>query len=179
MVTRTANTMKAWRSDGRGVSDLRLETVELPTPGAGSALIQVVHAALNFSDVLMLEDRYQVRPPRPFIPGQEVAGIVVEAGPDSRLSQGDRVVSKVEWGAFAPRTIVRDDMAIIEPPIFIASAACLKNCREPMKLTSNVGLILSAVISAIRLPATPQPQQFTAMSTRPNSFLVARNSPSS
>ena len=105
--------MKAWRSQGRGADDVLLETVEIPTPGAGSALIQVVHTALNFSDVLMLEDRYQVRPPRPFIPGQEVAGVVVEAGPDSRLAPGDRVTSKVEWGAFAPWAVVRDDVAIV------------------------------------------------------------------
>ena len=105
--------MKAWRSRGRGADDVLLETVEIPTPGVGSALIQVVHTALNFSDVLMLEDRYQVRPPRPFIPGQEVAGVVVEAGPDSRLAPGDRVTSKVEWGAFAPWAVVRDYMAIV------------------------------------------------------------------
>lgn len=105
--------MKAWRSHGRGTDDVVLETVEIPTPGAGTALIQVVHSALNFSDVLMLEDRYQVRPPRPFIPGQEVAGVVVEAGPESRLTPGDRVASKVEWGAFAPWAVVRDDVAIV------------------------------------------------------------------
>ena len=75
--------MKAWLSRGQGVDDLRLEAVEVPTPGAGCALLQVHHAALNFSDLLMIQDKYQIRPPRPFIPGQEVAGIVVEAGPDS------------------------------------------------------------------------------------------------
>ena len=113
MITPTGNTIKAWRSNGRGADDVVLETVEIPTPGIGTALIQVVHSALNFSDVLMLEDLYQVRPPRPFIPGQEVAGVVVEAGPESRLTPGDRVASKVEWGAFAPWAVVRDDMAIV------------------------------------------------------------------
>ena len=104
--------MRAWRSRGLGVDDLRLETVDVPSPGAGCALLQVHHAALNFSDLLMIEDKYQVRPPRPFIPGQEVAGIVVEAGPDSHLCPGDRVASKVLWGAFAPWAVVRDDMAM-------------------------------------------------------------------
>ncbi len=123
MLTRTANTMTAWRSHGRGADDVRLETAEIPVPGPGAALIQVVHAGLNFSDVLMLEDRYQVRPPRPFIPGQEVAGIVVDAGLDSRLTPGDRVASKVEWGAFAPWAVVRDNMAIVlEEATDLASA---------------------------------------------------------
>lgn len=133
--------MKAWRSQGKGVDDLSLVTVPVPSPGPGSALIQVQYAALNFSDILMLDDRYQVRPPRPFIPGQEVAGTVVETGPESRLVPGDRVASKVEWGAFAPWAVVRDDMVIVfDESTDLASAVAL-----PVAYTTAwVGLVEQA-----------------------------------
>jgi NADPH2:quinone reductase len=71
-----------------------------------------VHAAvLNFSDLVMLEDKYQIRPPRPFTPGQEVAGVVVAAGEGSRLRVGQPVASKVTWGGFATFAVVTDGMA--------------------------------------------------------------------
>ena len=162
MLTRTANTMTAWRSHGRGADDVRLETAEIPVPGPGAALIQVVHAGLNFSDVLMLEDRYQVRPPRPFIPGQEVAGIVVDAGLDSRLTPGDRVASKVEWGAFAPWAVVRDNMAIVlEEATDLASAVALPvayttawvGLAEQGQLTAGEVLLVHGAAGGVGLAA--------------------------
>jgi NADPH2:quinone reductase len=137
--------MKAWQSHGKGVDNVSLETVPVPSPGPGSALIEVQYAALNFSDLLMLDDRYQVRPTRPFIPGQEVAGTVVESGPESRLVPGDRVASKVEWGAFAPWAVVRDDMAMVfDESTDLASAVAL-----PVAYTTAwVGLVEQAGLTS-------------------------------
>jgi NADPH2:quinone reductase len=88
----------------------------LPKPGDGDALVRISAAALNFSDLLMIDDRYQVRPPRPFTPGQEIAGTVVAAGTKSGLAAGDVIASKVDWGGFAEYAVVRGDMAIRVPP---------------------------------------------------------------
>ncbi|MEJ0069025.1 MAG: alcohol dehydrogenase catalytic domain-containing protein [Pseudomonadota bacterium] len=90
--------MLAWRSPAPGIDRLVLERGPRPAPGPQEAVIAVRAAALNFSDVLMLEDRYQIRPPRPFTPGQEVAGVVVATGDGSRLRVGQLVASKVVWG---------------------------------------------------------------------------------
>jgi NADPH2:quinone reductase len=106
---------RAWRSSGDGVGRLVLERCPPATPGPREAVIAVRAAALNFSDLLMLEDRYQVRPPRPFTPGQEVAGAVVAAGHQSRLRVGQLVASKVASGGFAEFAVVSDDMAIALP----------------------------------------------------------------
>ena len=111
----TASTMRAWRSVTPGLDNL--ERVDLPLPefGPGEALVRVESAALNFSDLLMIDDRYQVRPPRPFTPGQELGGTVVAAGAESGLQVGDRVASKILWGGFADYAAVRGDMAIRVP----------------------------------------------------------------
>jgi NADPH2:quinone reductase len=85
-----------------------------PAPGDSELLVRVEAAALNFSDLLMIDDRYQVRPPRPFVPGQEIAGTVVSTG-SSAFSPGDRVAGKVNWGGFADHAVMRADMAIRIP----------------------------------------------------------------
>ncbi|MCY4301749.1 MAG: NADPH:quinone oxidoreductase family protein [Aestuariivita sp.] len=109
--------MKAWISGKeRGIEALAFDDVIVPNPADNELLIRVSHTALNFSDLLMLEDKYQVRPPRPFIPGQEISGIVVKAPSKSTFKLGDRVTSKVIWGGFAEYVTVRADMAIPVPP---------------------------------------------------------------
>lgn len=104
--------LRAWRSGEPGRDALRLEEIPRPEPGPREALVAVRAAALNFGDLLMVDGSYQVRPPRPFTPGQEVAGVVVEAGAESGLVPGDRVAAKVDWGGFAEGVLVRGDMAI-------------------------------------------------------------------
>jgi NADPH2:quinone reductase len=119
--------MKAWI-----VEDTRAETplrwAELPPPAAapGHALVRVEAAALNFSDLLMVRGKYQVRPPRPFTPGQEVAGTVIAAAPGGRFTPGQRIASKVVWGGFAEQALVSEAMAIAVPDgMGIAEAAAL------------------------------------------------------
>jgi NADPH:quinone reductase len=118
--------MRAWQSPAPGLAALELVTRPRPIPGEGMALIRVEAAALNFSDLLMLDDKYQVRPQRPFVPGQELAGTVAQAGPRCDLKPGDRIASKVEWGGFAEYALVRADMAMHVPAGFgTAEAAAL------------------------------------------------------
>lgn len=108
--------MKAWRSgDAPGIDGLELVEIEPPSPGPGELLVRVEAAAVNFSDLLMIGDRYQVRPERPFTPGQEVAGVVEQAGPGAAIRPGERIASKLTWGGFAERAVARGDMAIRLP----------------------------------------------------------------
>ena len=108
--------MKAWRSgDVPGIEGLALAETAPPVPAPGELLVRVEAAAVNFSDLLMIGDRYQVRPDRPFTPGQEVAGVVEEAGPGAAIPPGARIAAKTIWGGFAEKAIVRDDMAMRLP----------------------------------------------------------------
>ena len=69
---------------------------ELPDPeaGAGELLVRVHACAVNYPDVLLIEDRYQFKPPRPFAPGSEVAGVVEAIGAGvTGFASGDRVIA--------------------------------------------------------------------------------------
>jgi NADPH2:quinone reductase len=82
----------------------RLVINELPSPvaGPGQVVITVKAAALNFPDVLIIENKYQFKPPLPFSPGSELAGIVKEVGEGvTAVKPGDRVMAFVVHGAFA------------------------------------------------------------------------------
>ena len=108
--------MLAWESPGEaGAEALRISRVPVPAAGDGEILVRTEAASLNFSDLLMIDDAYQIRPDRPFTPGQEGAGTVVRAGPASGLSAGARVAGKVSWGGFAEYAVLRGDMAIPVP----------------------------------------------------------------
>lgn len=119
--------MRAWVSGQTpGIEGLGVERVALPVLSDGTLLIRVTHAALNFSDLLMISDQYQVRPPRPYTPGQEIAGVVEQAAPDTGFAPGERVASKVLWGGFAEFVQARADMAFRVPDAFsLAQGAAL------------------------------------------------------
>jgi NADPH2:quinone reductase len=81
-----------------------LELIEVDTPKAkkGDVLIKVGSAALNFPDILMIQGKYQVKPPLPFTPGMEVAGTIEEVGEGvEHLKVGDRVMAQTGMGGFA------------------------------------------------------------------------------
>ena len=106
--------MKAWSMAAHGGPE-RLALIEQPAPEPkrGELRVRVAAAALNFSDLLMLRGEYQVRPPLPFIPGQEIAGVVDASGGVYR--EGERIASKVLWGGFAEQALVREEMAMRLP----------------------------------------------------------------
>ena len=108
--------MRAWRSpEETGVASLEIVEIPVPTPNENEILVRVDAAALNFSDLLMIDGMYQIRPDRPFTPGQEIAGTVARAGHASGFAEGARVAGKVLWGGFAEFAILRADMAIALP----------------------------------------------------------------
>ncbi|MGB0631255.1 MAG: NADPH:quinone oxidoreductase family protein [Alphaproteobacteria bacterium] len=108
--------MRAWQSpEQTGIDALSLIETDVPVPADNEVLVRVEAAALNFSDLLMIDGMYQIRPDRPFTPGQEIAGTVVAVGSDAGLSEGTRVAGKVLWGGFAEYAVMRADMAIPLP----------------------------------------------------------------
>ena len=108
--------MRAWQSPSEtGVTGLSMVDTNVPVPGDGELLVRVEGAALNFSDLLMIDGIYQIRPDRPFTPGQEIAGTVVGTGKNAGIPEGTRVAGKVLWGGFAEQARMRADMAIPLP----------------------------------------------------------------
>src|ERR1700712_6137683 len=74
---------------------------ELPDPvaGPGQVVVAVKACAINYPDVLIIEDKYQLKPPRPFAPGSEIAGEVIEAGEGvSGWSPGARLIGATGVG---------------------------------------------------------------------------------
>src|SRR3546814_16444118 len=65
-----------------GPETLELRDVPIPDPAAGELRVRVLACAINYPDVLIIEDRYQFKPPRPFSPGVELCGVVDEIGKD-------------------------------------------------------------------------------------------------
>jgi len=100
--------MKAMLSKQVGGPDtLALEDLPDPAPGAGEVLIAVKACGVNYPDSLIIEDRYQFKPPRPFAPGGEVAGVVEAVGPGvTAFKPGDRVIGSLIWGGMAGKVAV-------------------------------------------------------------------------
>lgn len=85
---------------------LVVENVPSPKPGEGQVVISVKAAGVNFPDTLMIQNKYQFRPPLPFSPGGEVAGIVKELGPGvTNVKVGDHVIGSTGWGGFAEEAL--------------------------------------------------------------------------
>ena len=81
---------------------VRVQDSPAPEPGAGQARVRVHAAAVNFPDVLLIADQYQMSVPTPFVPGSEFAGVVEAVGEKtSGVAPGDRVSGTVMVGAFA------------------------------------------------------------------------------
>jgi NADPH:quinone reductase len=100
--------MKALLSRATGGPET-LEVGDLPDPvaGPGEVLIAVKACAVNFPDVLMIVDKYQVRPERPFAPGGEIAGIVEAVGEGvTDWKPGDRVIASTGTGGMAEKVVV-------------------------------------------------------------------------
>ena len=77
------------------------ETASL-TPGPTEVVIDVKAASVNFPDVLIIQNKYQAKPPLPFSPGSELSGIVKAVGSDvTRWQPGDKVIASTTYGAFA------------------------------------------------------------------------------
>ena len=95
-----------------------LQLTELPDPvaGPGQLLVRVRACAINYPDVLIIEDKYQFKPARPFAPGGEIAGVVEAVGEGvSGWGAGDRVIAMLGHGGLAEKVLVPAAMALRLP----------------------------------------------------------------
>jgi NADPH:quinone reductase len=88
------------------VESLKIEDVPAPTPGPGQVLIDVKATAVNYADSIMVAGRYQTKPPLPFSPGLETAGVVAACGEGvTRFAPGDRVMAILAYGGLAEMAV--------------------------------------------------------------------------
>jgi NADPH2:quinone reductase len=107
-------------------AELRVREAPAPALLPGCLRVEVRAAGCNFFDILMVQGRYQVKPPFPFVPGAEIAGVVREVGAGARgFSVGDRVLASAGLGGFAEEAVVpaRGSYALPEAMSFEEGAA--------------------------------------------------------
>ena len=89
--------------------NLVIEDLPSLTAGPGQVVIDNRAAAVNFPDLLVMEGKYQVRPPLPFSPGKEGAGFIKSVGAGvTKLKPGDRVMVQVEYGSYAQEVVAEE-----------------------------------------------------------------------
>src|SRR5216117_3155882 len=103
---------------------------ELPSPkaGAGEVVVTVKAASVNFPDFLIIQNKYQFKPPLPFSPGSELSGVVKEVGAGvTNVRAGDRVIAFTTYGAFAEevKTEAARLLPLPEKMDFVTGAAFL------------------------------------------------------
>lgn len=126
--------------------DLQVREVPEPRVTHGTLGVEVKAAGVNFSDILMVQGKYQSKPPLPFIPGGELAGIVHEVGPETEgFKAGDRVMGTVPTGAYAERAVVPALAAFRIPEAMSFDEAASFPIVYP---TSHLGLIQRARLQA-------------------------------
>ena len=107
---------------------LVIEELPAPRPGPGEVVVAVKAASVNFPDVLIIQNKYQFKPPLPFSPGSELAGVVKEVGAGvSSVRPGDRVIAFTTYGAFAEevKTEAARLLPLPEKMDFVTGAAFL------------------------------------------------------
>ena len=99
-----------------GPETLRVEDLPDPVPGSGELLVRVRACAINYPDVLIIEDKYQLKPPRPFAPGSEIAGEVAAVGQGvSGWQVGDRLIAAPGFGGLVEQIVIPVARAIPLP----------------------------------------------------------------
>lgn len=99
-----------------GPETLRLANLPDPVAGPGQLLVAVKACAINYPDVLIIEDKYQFKPLRPFAPGGEVAGVVEAVGEGvTGWAPGDRLIAMIGHGGLAEKVVVSASQAIPFP----------------------------------------------------------------
>ncbi|MCD0452382.1 NADPH:quinone oxidoreductase family protein [Actinocorallia sp. API 0066] len=123
---------------------LTLVEDEALEPGPGQLAVAVGAAGVNYVDGLLVEGRYQIKPPLPFTPGSEIAGTVSAVGPGvTGFAPGDRVLAMCGFGGFAAHAVINADSAVRVPDAldFPRAATFTQSyCTALFALRERVGL---------------------------------------
>jgi len=142
---------------------LSLIDLPAPDPGPDQVLVRVRACGVNFPDVLIIEGRYQVKPPFPFAPGCEVAGVVRQLGGRvNGLAVGDRVAAVLSHGGFAEEVVVDARSAVRLPPnvddvvgsaILLAHGTALYALADRARLVPGETLLVLGAAGGVGLAA--------------------------
>ncbi|MDE2297894.1 MAG: alcohol dehydrogenase catalytic domain-containing protein, partial [Burkholderiales bacterium] len=112
--------MHAWLCENPiGVEALAWKELPTPEPKAGEVRIAIRAASLNFPDLLIVQNKYQMKPPLPFVPGSEYAGVIEAVGDGvTHLKPGDAVAAFGGSGGFASHAVVQATLVMPLPPGF-------------------------------------------------------------
>ncbi len=112
--------MHAWLCNNPvGVDELVWSERPTPTPGPGEVLVEIKAASLNFPDLLIVQNKYQLKPPLPFVPGAEYAGVVSALGAGvTHLKVGQPVACLSGTGGFATHTLAPAALCLALPDGF-------------------------------------------------------------
>lgn len=99
-----------------GPETLVLEDCPPLSPAPGQVIVSVRACGINFPDLLIIEDKYQIRPQRPFSPGSEISGVISAIGADvTGLEVGQRVLAVPGWGGMVEEIALAADQVIPIP----------------------------------------------------------------
>ncbi|TNF62940.1 MAG: NADPH:quinone oxidoreductase family protein [Burkholderiales bacterium] len=112
--------MHAWLCENPvGVDALTWKELPTPAPGPGEVLIRIEAASLNFPDLLIVQNKYQMKPPLPFVPGSEYAGVVEAVGEGvTNVRPGQPVACLSGTGGFGTHTLAPAALCMPLPPGF-------------------------------------------------------------
>lgn len=112
--------MHAWLCENpTGVEALSWQQLPTPQPGTGEVLIEIKAASLNFPDLLIVQNKYQLKPPLPFVPGSEYAGTVRALGAGvTGFKPGQSVACLAGTGGFATHTLAPAALCLPLPENF-------------------------------------------------------------
>ena len=112
--------MHAWLCENpTGVEALSWKELPTPAPKAGEVLIAIKAASLNFPDLLIVQNKYQTKPPLPFVPGAEYAGVIEAVGEGvTHLKVGQAVACLSGTGGFGTHTLAPAALCMPLPPSF-------------------------------------------------------------
>ena len=112
--------MHAWLCENPvGIEALTWKEMPTPVPAAGEVLIEIKAASLNFPDILIVQNKYQMKPALPFVPGSEYAGTVAAVGAGvTHLKVGQSVACLSGTGGFGTHTLAPAERCMPLPPGF-------------------------------------------------------------
>src|SRR5438477_6535538 len=139
--------MHAWScANPIGADALAWKEVPTPEPKPGEVRVAIRAASLNFPDLLIVQNEYQVKPPLPFVPGSEYAGVIDQVGDGvTRFKPGDAVAAFGGMGGFATHACVDANLVLPLPTGFAFDDAAAFICTYG---TSHHALVDRAELKA-------------------------------
>ncbi len=146
-----------------GPETLKLLDISDPAPGPGELLVRVRACAINFPDVIIIQDKYQLKPPRPFAPGGEISGEVEAVGDGVEgWSVGDRLIAVCGFGGLVEKIVIAAKIAFRLPAersfeegaaLLLTYATAIHGLADRGKLRAGQTLLVLGAAGGVGLAA--------------------------